>query len=130
MPQQEIETILARQLASYLAMPIFIVDPNGNLAYYNEPAEGILGLRFEETGEMPANEWATIFQPQDDAGNTIAPEGLPLWTALVERRAGQRDFWITGFDGKRRHISVTALPLIGQANRFVGAMAIFWELAA
>ena len=39
MPQQEIEMILVRQLASYLAMPIFIVDPQGTLVFYNEPAE-------------------------------------------------------------------------------------------
>jgi PAS domain-containing protein len=46
MPQLEIEMILMRQLASYLAMPIFIVDPVGNLVFYNEPAESILGRRF------------------------------------------------------------------------------------
>jgi PAS domain-containing protein len=52
MPQQEIEMILVRQLASYLAMPIFVVDPQGTLVFYNEPAELLLGRRFEETGEM------------------------------------------------------------------------------
>ena len=35
MAHEEIEVILARQLASYLAMPIFIVDPQGTLLYYN-----------------------------------------------------------------------------------------------
>ncbi len=35
-PQQEIEMILARQLASYLVMPIFVVDPAGTLVFYNE----------------------------------------------------------------------------------------------
>ena len=29
MSQQEIEVILSRQLAEYLALPIFIVDPSG-----------------------------------------------------------------------------------------------------
>jgi hypothetical protein len=33
--QKEIELILARQLASYLVMPIFIVDLQGNIIYYN-----------------------------------------------------------------------------------------------
>jgi hypothetical protein len=33
MPQQAIEVILMRQLASYLAMPIFLVDPGGNLLF-------------------------------------------------------------------------------------------------
>jgi len=53
---KDIEVILSRHLASCLAMPIFIVDPVGNLLFYNEPAELILGRRFEETGEMPASE--------------------------------------------------------------------------
>src|SRR5262249_43344858 len=65
MSQKEIEMILARQLASCLALPIFLVDPSGALVFYNEPAEAILGRRFEETGEMPASEWSTFFSPTD-----------------------------------------------------------------
>ena len=75
-----------RLLASYLALPIFLVDPSGTLVFYNEPAEQILGRRFEETGEMSAAEWSTIFQPTDDAGRPLAPESLPLMVALAKRR--------------------------------------------
>jgi len=57
MAQQEIEVILIRQLASYLAMPMVIVNPVGTLIFYNEPAEELLAMRFEETGEMPEDEW-------------------------------------------------------------------------
>ena len=35
MSQKEIEIILMRQLASYLAIPIFIVDPALTLLFYN-----------------------------------------------------------------------------------------------
>ena len=52
MPQRAIELILMRQLASYLAMPIMLFDPAGHLLLYNEPAEPILGRRFDETGEL------------------------------------------------------------------------------
>ena len=31
----DIEVILMRQTASYLAMPVFVVDPKGNLVYFN-----------------------------------------------------------------------------------------------
>ena len=89
--QKEIEMILARQLASYLAMPIFIVDPQGNLIYYNEPAEGVLGRRFEETGEMPVEEWSTLFQPTDETGKPLAPESLPLVVALTQHSPAHRD---------------------------------------
>ena len=56
MPQQELEMILARQLASYLAIPIGIMDLQGTLLFYNEPVERILGVRFEETGKMSVAE--------------------------------------------------------------------------
>jgi PAS domain-containing protein len=130
MAQKEIEVILTRQLASYLAMPIFIVDPAGTLLFYNEPAEHVLGKRFEETGEMPASEWATIFTPLDESGAVIPPEGLPLIQALNERRPAHRGFSIRGLNGVARHIEVTAFPLVGMADRFLGAVAIFWESEA
>ena len=53
MPAYEIEIILNRQLADCLSIPVFITDTTGNLIFYNEPAEIILGTSFEETGEMP-----------------------------------------------------------------------------
>jgi hypothetical protein len=37
--------------------------------------------------------------------------------------------WIRGLDQVPRHIEVTALPLIGQSQRFLGAAAIFWMSA-
>jgi PAS domain-containing protein len=128
MSQKEIEVILTRQLASYLVMPVFIVDSLGTLIFYNEPAEMILGRRFEETGEMPAAEWATVFTPMDKRGVPLAQEALPLIIALAERRPAHGDFYIRGLDNVRRHIEVTAFPLIGQAERNLGAVAIFWEV--
>jgi PAS domain-containing protein len=127
MAQKEIEVILARHLASYLVMPVFIVDPNGNLLYYNEHAETILGMRYDETGEMPLAEWSTRFQPTDQEGNPLPPERLPLVIALNARHPANGEFWIRGYDQVKRHIQVTAFPLIGQANRFLGAVALFWE---
>jgi len=128
MAQWEIEIILSRHLAENLAMPMFIVDPDGNLIFYNEPAEAILGLRYNETGTMPAQEWATIFYPVDHKGLPIKPEELPLMIAKNERHPAHKRFWIRGLDDALRHIEVTAFPLIGQAGHFLGAIAIFWEV--
>lgn len=127
MPQREIEVILSRQLASYLATPVFIVDEAGTLVFYNEPAEHILGQRFEETGEMPVEEWVTASTARDDAGKPIPRERLPLMIALNEVRPVHGSFWIVGADNVRRRIATTAFPLIGQAGRHLGAIAIFWE---
>jgi PAS domain-containing protein len=125
--QKEIEVILVRQLAGYLTVPVFIADPEGNLLYYNEPAEAILGRRFEDTGEMPAAVWATIFTPMGVDGNPLAPEELPLLIALQEHRPANKRFSIIGLDGIHRLIDVTAFPLDGIAERHLGAVAMFWE---
>jgi len=122
----DVEVILIRQAASYLAMPIFVVDPKGDLVYFNEPAEQLLGLRYEEVGEMPAEEWSTIFVPTDENGDPIPPESLPLMIALQEHRPAHDRFHIQGLDGQERELLVTAFPLIGQHARDLGAVAIFW----
>ncbi len=127
MAQREIEVILARQLSNYLALPVFLVDPEGNLIFYNEPAERILGRRFEETGEMPASEWSVEFRPTDPDGKAMPPQELPLMRALQGRFPAHARLSILGLDGARRLIEVTAFPLVGMAGRFLGAMALFWE---
>jgi PAS domain-containing protein len=127
MSQREIEVILMRQLASYLAMPIFIVDPDGTLVFYNEPAEKVLGQRFEETGEMSLAEWARADRATDDVGNPVPLEERPLLVALREQRPVHGWLWLRGFDDVRRCIEGTAFPLIGHAGRSLGAVVIFWE---
>jgi PAS domain-containing protein len=127
MSQREIEVILARHLAEYLAMPIFIVNPEGDLIFYNEPAEAILGRNYSETGMMPVNEWSRAFHPVDASGKPLPSEELPLVIALSKRQPAHKVFSIRGLDGNMREIEVTAFPLIGLANRFLGGIAIFWE---
>jgi PAS domain-containing protein len=126
--QQEIEIILCRHWASHLQTPVFLVDPEGTLLYYNEAAESILGRRFTETGPMSAAEWSTAFKATDDEDVLLKPDELPLAIALAERRPAHKRFWIVGLDNVRRYIETTGLPIIGQADRFLGAVAFFWEL--
>ena len=123
----DVELILMKQVASYLAVPIFLVDPAGTLLYYNEPAEFLLGERYDETGEMPLEEWGTVFSPTDRSGMPLAPEALPLAIAVQQGHPAHGQISITGLDGVARHLSITAFPLVGQSNRNLGAVAIFWE---
>jgi PAS domain-containing protein len=125
---QEIEMILTRQLADCLAMPIFLVDAVGTLLFYNEPAERIFGRRFEETGPLSAEEWAAGLVLMDDEGHVLKPEERPLMIALRQRQATHATLWIRGWDQVKRRIQTTALPLIGRADRFLGAAVIFWEV--
>ncbi len=120
--------ILARGLASSIATPVFLVDPEGTLAYFNEPAEEILGQSYAETGELKAHESATVFSPRDpESGEHLEPEALPLALALQEQKPAHRQMRITGIDGEQRDIAVTAFPLWARTDEFVGAVAIFWE---
>lgn len=120
--------ILARGLASSIATPMFVVDPEGDLVYFNEPAEEILGTTYAEEGEMSREQWGTAFKPQDlRTGEDIPLETLPLSLALTERKPAHKGIQITGRDGIRRPIAITAFPLWARADEFVGAVAIFWE---
>ncbi len=128
MAQMDIEIILMRQLASCLAMPVFIVDPQGTLIFYNEHAERILGKRYEETGPMPVSDWSTAFRPFDENETPIPPEELPLVIALSQQKPAHRRFWIRGLDGRKRQIEVTAIPIIGQSKQLIGGVSFFWEV--
>ena len=123
-----IQVILARQLASSLAMPILIVDTEGTLIYYNEPAEAILDQRFEETGEMAADKWSGPFAIADEQRNPIAQEDRPMMMALSERKPNSRTIWMRSGTREWRHVNITAFPLIGEASQFLGAAMIFWEV--
>ena len=122
-----IQIILTRQLAGYLSVPVFLVDQKGNLLFYNEPAEVILGRRFEETGAMSAGEWSTVFTPEDGQGRPIPPDDLPLMITLATQRPAYRRFFIRGLDGAVRQVEVAAIPIIGLQEDFLGAAALFWE---
>ena len=128
MPQREIELILIRQLADYLATPIFVVDPRGDLLYYNEPAESLLGRPFDQAGTMTFDEWSTVFDPMRPDGTSVPPDGLPLARALRDHLPAHDVLGIIGLDGVTRQIEVTAMPLEGQGGRHLGAVAIFWSV--
>lgn len=119
--------ILARELATNLATPVFVVDPEGTLVFYNEAAEDILGDPFDMVGQLTRDQWANMFAPEAPDGTPLKPEQLPLVRALTDHVPAHAQIRITGRDQVRRDIAVTAFPLLGGGEEFAGAMAIFWE---
>jgi hypothetical protein len=107
---------------------MFLVDRDGALLFYNEAAGQLLGHPYQEAAEMPMGEWSTVFRPTDEEGRPIAPEQLPLSIALRERRPSYRQLCIVGLDDVVRKIGVAAIPLEGQQQRDLGALAIFSEV--
>ncbi|TMG82328.1 MAG: hypothetical protein E6H78_14950 [Betaproteobacteria bacterium] len=123
-----IQIILARQLASCVAMPILLVDAEGTLIFYNEPAEAILNQRFEETGEIPSDEWNRLVAVADEDRNPVQPENWPMRVARLQRRPVSRTIWTRSGDSGWRHLQVTAFPLVGEGGHLLGVMNIFWEI--
>ncbi len=124
-----IQIILVRQLAAYLSVPLFLFDPNGNLIFYNEPAEAILGRRFDETGVMSLEEWSSAINRFDDEEQAIPLEDLPLMITLTTKRPTYKRYHTRGPDGVVRHIEVASIPITGLQGDFLGAAAFFWELS-
>lgn len=124
---QPIELILVRHLAGSLAIPLFLVDPDGTMVFYNEAAEQVLGRRYDEAGEMSFAEWTTAFAVRDADGRALDINQLPLVRALRARRPAHYSFEITGLDGTPRSIEVSAFPLEAEGKRMLGAVALFWE---
>lgn len=125
--QLPIELILLRQLGSYLDLPMFLVDAEGRLVYFNEPAEPLLGLRFDEVGELSMVDWLAAFRPADVDGTTLATEAVPIVIALRQARAVHARLSVAGLDGIRRVIETTAIPLRGQGGHLLGSVALFWS---
>ncbi len=128
MAKRPVEILLMRQLASYLAMPILIVDRNHDLLFFNESAEPILGRRFDETGEIRRGEWSRLFQPADANGIPIPREQQPLARAIDHNQPSHRRSWLTGLDGVARVIEGIGFPLETRAAGLIGAAGIFWEV--
>lgn len=131
MAQHPIELILLKQWATHIATPVWIMDVEGNLVFYNEPAEGLLGRRFDEAGELHADELADLFVTTGLDGEPVASKELPVVVALTEGHPAHGELRIQTLDtGESRQIEVTAIPIEGQGARHLGAFAVFWESAA
>jgi PAS domain-containing protein len=124
--QHPVELIMARGFMANLSTPAFLVDNQGVLVFYNEAAEEILGLTYQEVGPLPAEEWSARFDPTGPGGAPIPVEELPLGIALLERRPAHAPLRITSAGGEPEEIQATAFPVIGRSG-LSGALAIFWR---
>ena len=126
--QQPVEMILLRQVASYLNLPIWMMDENGNLVFYNEPAESLLGIQFDEVGPVHADQIGEMFQLTNLDGTPMGEFESPVLVALSKRQPSHKEVRFCGIDGVWRDVAVSALPVEGQGGRFMGVFATFWEI--
>lgn len=130
MAQRPIELILLKQWATHIAIPVWIMDAGGNVVFYNEPAEPIIGQRYDEGGEIHADDLAEMFVTTNVDGSPVANKELPIVIALTEHHPAHRELVIQTLDTREsRQIEVTAIPIEGQGGSHLGAFAVFWESA-
>ncbi len=122
--------ILARELASNLATPMFLLDSGGMLVFFNDAAALLLGKSFAELGEIPAGEFGAALQLSTPDGEPVRRRDSPAGIAFFEHRPAHKNVLANGYDGVRRHYEATAYPLFGAAGEMHGVVAVFWEVAA
>ena len=120
--------ILARELGSNLATPMFLIDADGTLIFYNEAAELLIGKSFAQLGEMPALEFGEMLQLSESDGAPLRRRDTPAGIAFFEQRPAHKLVMATGYDGVRRNVEVTAYPLFGSADDMHGVLTVFWEV--
>ena len=128
MAQQPIEIILAQRLASHLAMPVFLVGADGAMLYYNDAAESIIGIRFDETGTVPKEVWSSAVTWLDGDGNAFEPGESPVVKSVETRRPAHATLGLRGIDGVERQVTGTALPLESGQGTHLGVLIFFWEV--
>jgi len=119
--------ILARELASHLATPMFLLDAGGMLVFYNDAAAMLLGKSFAEVGEIPSGEFGDSLNLATPDGQPIRRRDSPAGIAYLERRPAHETMMATSYNGVRRLYEATAYPLIGEAGEMHGVVAVFWE---
>jgi PAS domain-containing protein len=119
--------ILARELASNLATPMFLMDAAGALVYHNEAADGLIGRSFAELGEIPAMEFGEMLQLRGLDGASLHRGDTPTAIAFTERCPAHLVMKATGYDGEERVVEVTAYPLFGAADEMHGVVTVFWQ---
>ncbi len=118
--------ILARELASNLATPMFLLDAVMNLVYFNDAADLLIGRPFAELGEISGEEFGRVLALTDEEGAPLRRRDSPAGVAFFERRPAHRTLHVIGYDGVRRRLDATAYPLFGRNDEMHGVVNVFW----
>jgi PAS domain-containing protein len=122
---QPLALILARNLAESVLLAAFVLNAEGTLVFFNEPAGVLIGSPFEEVGPLKQEDWAARFGPFEDDGEPAALDSLPLAVTVREGRPSQGRFHVRNASDDALEVDVTALPLLA-SDGFHGALIVFW----
>ena len=119
--------ILARELSANLATPMFLIDADGALVFFNEAAELMLGKGYGELGGITANDFGAQLELAEPDGTPMRRRDSPAGVAFFQREPAHRTLLATTLDGTRRPFEVTAYPLFGRGGEMHGVLTVFWE---
>ena len=119
--------ILAREFAANIATPVIVMDEDGRLVFFNEPAERILGQTHADVGELAPAEWTRLFVVETLDGTPVRFDEMPVGIAHAEKHPAHGTLAFTTVDDVRHEIEVTAFPLLGREEELLGVVAVFWE---
>lgn len=125
--QRALVLIVARELASNLATPMFLIDAAGDLVFYNDAAEKIIGKPFSEVGTISSIAWGKMLKLAKPDGTRLRVRDTPSSVAFNRRRPAHDVLLATSFDGTVRKLEVTAYPLFAKTDEMHGVVSIFWE---
>lgn len=119
--------IRAKHLAESVTTPMFLADREGDLVFFNEAAEVMLGKSFNDIGRMTAAEWGKTLNVRSRDGQPFPLEAMPGWLEVQAHRPALGHVLLTTFNGGDIVIALCAVPLFTSQSQFEGAMVMFWE---
>jgi PAS domain-containing protein len=114
--------ILARELASNLATPMFLLDSEGTLVYFNDAAALLLGKTFAEVGEISSLEFAASLKVSTLDHVPLRGRDTPSGIAFFQHKPAHLHVLATSYEGLRRAYEATSYPLLGATGEMHGVV--------
>jgi PAS domain-containing protein len=119
--------ILARELASNLATPMFLVDEEGTLVFYNDAAEVMLGKPYSDVGAINIADFGQMLNIEYEDGTPMRRRDSPPGIAFMQQRPAHVRLLATPLGGADKETwEVTAYPLFGRTGDMHGVLTVFW----
>lgn len=112
---------LYEKFANTLIIPVFIIDSASNILYYNKSAEKIIGFSFQEKGIISFKDWPTLLKLQDEKGNPVPFEKLPLYISYTQHRLSFSTFFLN-IKGNKLKVDIFSLPVVDNEDNLLGTV--------
>ncbi len=119
--------IRAKHLAESVTTPMFLADAGGNLIFFNEAAEAMLGRPFGDNGLLTPGEWQQTFDVRDRNDAPFALESMASWMQVQNEQPAMGHIKFRSADGTDHLVATCAFPLFTEQQRFEGALILFWR---